>query len=444
MKKAVKFIKDLKFNDLDGKTIQGAKNCLLDFIGAVLGGTCTKTGEIILKFSNLFPGSKESTLWPTGEKTSILNATFIHGTIGSALNIDDGHRMAAGHPGSVVIPAACAVAERNRSSGRQLIEALICGYEVAIRSGDLHRTESSPFAQFPGSGRWGSIGAAAATAKLLSLDSEKTEQAMAIAETFAPVSPIIDDLKIGIMPMTQYCSGWGALVGVSATLLAQEGFTGITSTIDFTKSSVPMFGESFEIKNIYFKPFPSCRWTHPAIEGVMELMRKYEEVNRETIDRIAVKIFSIGSHLGEKRPKTMESAQYSLPFVIGAIIAYGELIPDHFTEEGLNDPEILRIADKVDLIYSPELDSFFPKSIPSEIEVKTTNGKVYSTRVNTPKGDPTNPLSQEEMLNKFRKLALKRIDSRASEKIINIIKNLDDLTSVEELFTIFSNVPKSR
>ncbi len=442
MKKAVKFIKDLKFDDLDEKTIQGAKNCLLDFIGAVLGGTCTKTGEITMRFSNLFPGSKESTLWPTGEKTSILNAAFIHGTIGSALNIDDGHRMAAGHPGSVVIPAACAVAERNRSSGRQLIEALVCGYEVAIRSGDLHRTESSPFAQFPGSGRWGSIGAAAATAKLLSLDFEKTEQAMAIAETFAPVSPIIDDLKIGIMPMTQYCSGWGALVGVSAAFLAQEGFTGITSTIDFTKSSVPMFGESFEIKNIYFKPFPSCRWTHPAIEGVMELMRKYEEINRKTIDRIAIKIFSIGSHLGEKRPKTMESAQYSLPFVIGAIIAYGELIPDHFTEEGLNDPEILRIADKVDLIYSPELDSFFPKSIPSEIEVKTINGKVYSTRVNTPKGDPANPLSPEEMLNKFRKLALKRIDSRASEKIITTVKNLDDLPSVEELFTIFSNLPK--
>ena len=441
MKKATHFIRDLRFSDLDEATIQSAKNCLLDFIGAVLSGANTKAGEIALKFAKISPGVGQSTLWPTGEKTSFQNAAFIHGTVGSALNIDDGHRMAAGHPGGVVIPAACSIAEDNKSSGKELIEAIVCGYEVAIRSGDLHRNDSSPFAVFPGSGRWGSIGAAAAVAKLLGLDSGKVEQAMAIGETFAPVSPIIDDLKRGFMPMTQYCSGWGALVGVSAALLAQEGFTGITSTIDFSMSSLPKFGESFEIKNTYFKPYPSCRWTHPSIEGTLELMKKHKELRKDTIKKISIRIFSIGSHLGEKRPRTMESAQYSLPFVTGAIITDGELIPEQFTEKGLTDPDILGIADKVELIYSPELDSYFPKAIPSEIEIETTSGESYTTKVMTPKGDSTNPMSTEEFLNKFRKLASRQIDSKTSEKVIEVVRNLDQLARVNELFNIFQGSP---
>ncbi len=440
MKKATQFIRNLKFSDLDEATIQSAKNCLLDFIGAVLGGANTNAGEIALKFAKNSTGIGQSTLWPTGEKTSLQNAAFAHGTVGSALNIDDGHRMAMGHPGGVVIPAACAIAENNKSSGKELIEAIICGYEVAIRSGDLHRNESSPFAAFPGSGRWGSIGAAAAVAKLLGLESGKIEQAMAIGETFAPVSPIIDDLKRGYMPMTQFCSGWGALVGISAAFLAQEGFTGITSTIDFSKSLLPKFGESFEIKNTYFKPYPSCRWTHPSIEGTLELMKKHKELRKNTIKKISVRIFSIGSHLGEKRPQTMESAQYSLPFVIGATIADGVLIPEHFTENRLTDPDILEIADKVELIHSPELDSYLPKAIPSEIEIVTTSGKSYTTRIMTPRGDSTNPMSAEELLDKFRKLASKKINSKNSEKVIEVVRNLDKLAHVDGLFDIFKEV----
>lgn len=444
MKRAAQFVRELRFRDLDEATIQTAKNCLLDFIGAVLGGANTKAGNIALKFAKNSAVIGQSTLWCTGEKTSLQNAAFVHGTVGSALNIDDGHRMAVGHPGGVVIPAACATAEGKKSSGKELVEAIVCGYEVAIRSGDLHRNDSSPFAVSPGTGRWGSMGAAAAVAKLMGLDSGRIEQAMAIGETYAPVSPVGDDLKIGFMPMTQYCSGWGALVGVSAALLAQEGFTGISTTIDFSKSSLPNFGESFEIKNTYFKPYPSCRWTHPSIEGALELMKKHKELREDTMKRISIRIFSVGSHLREKRPQTIESAQYSLPFVIGATIADGVLTPEQITEKRLTDPNILSIADKVEVIHSPELDSYFPKAIPSEIEIETISGRSYKTRVTTPKGDATNPMSYEELLDKFRKLASRTITSGTSEKVIEAVRNLDEIPAVNELFSMFQKPLPSR
>ncbi len=443
MKKAAQFVRDLKFSDLDEATIQRAKDCLLDFIGAVLGGADTKAGEIALKFAKNSVGIYQSTIWRTGEKTSFQNAAFVHGTMGSALNIDDGHRMAVGHPGGVVIPAACAIAENKKSSGKELIEAIVCGYEVAIRSGDLHRSETSPFAVSPGSGRWGSMGAAAAVAKLMGLDSGKIEQAMAIGETFAPVSPVIDDLKRGFMPMTQYCSGWGALVGVSAALLAQEGFTGISSTIDFSLSGLPDFGESFEIKNVYFKPYPSCRWTHPSIEGTMALMAEHRELNKDVIKKISINIFSNGAHLREKRPQTMESVQYSLPFLIGAVIVDGVITPDQIKKERLSDPNILKVADRVEVIHRRELDEYFPKDIPSEIEIETVSGELYKNSVIKPKGDPKNPMSREEFEGKFRKLASRSISPEASEKLIERIKNLEELVDVNEIMDIPVHPPLS-
>jgi 2-methylcitrate dehydratase PrpD len=266
---------------------------------------------------------------------------------------------------------------------------------------------------------------------------------MAIGETFAPVSPVIDDLKRGFMPMTQYCSGWGALVGVSAALLAREGFTGISSTIDFSLSGLPDFGKSFEIKNVYFKPYPSCRWTHPSIEGTMELMAKHRGLNKDVIKKISINIFSNGVHLREKRPQTMESAQYSLPFVIGAVIVDGMITPDQFKKERLSDPNILRVADRVEVIHSRDLDEYFPKDIPSEIEIETVSGESHKIRVIKPKGDPKNPMTREEFEGKFRKLTLISISPEASEKLIDRIKNLDKLAHVNELMDIPLHLPLS-
>ncbi len=434
LRRATEFIRGLRFGALDESTIKSAKDCLFDFIGATLGGAKTRAGEISYRFGKSLGGQGEATLWSTGEKVSCQGAAFIHGTMGSALDIDDGHRMAVGHPGGVVIPAAVAVAERANSSGKDLIEAIVCGYEVAIRSGNMHRLEASRFAAVAGSGRWGSLGAAAAASKLLRFEPDQVEQALAISATFTPVAPVIDDLKGGFMPMTKFCSGWAGVVGICGALLAKEGFTGIGSTIDFSWSELPDFGESFEIRNTYFKPYPACRWTHPAIEGTVDLMRRHPDVGKDTIRQITVRIFSHGSHLGWKRPQTLESAQYSIPFLLGAVILDGTLTPDQLTEDRLRDPDLLRIADCVQVLHFPELDQYFPQTIPCEIGIETISGGCYSTKVITPKGDPKAPMGSEEFTNKFRKLALRCVSVETVEKWVEGIRRLDELPTVTGLF----------
>ena len=430
MKNAAKFVEDLEFSRLGESTVHQTKRCVLDFMGAILGGAKTRAGEISLKVARDFEGLEEATILPTSDRVSCQFASFVHGTMGSALDIDDGHRLAVGHPGGVVIPAALAVAENINSTGKEFLEAVVCGYEVAIRAGQVLRSKF-PLPISMGSGRWGSVGAAAAVAKLLRLNLERTKQALAISATFAPVAPVTDDLKKrGFIPMTKFSSGWGALVGICSAQLAKGGFTGISSAIDLSSSSLPHFEEYYEIENVYFKPYPSCRWTHAAIEGTIHLMREHGNLKKETIRSIQVRTFSRAADLNEPRPPTMESASYSIPFLVGAAVVDGEVGIDQITEERLSDSDVLNVADKVRIVCTPEFDRCFPGMIASEVEIETVSGLRYKTRVTRPKGDPQNPLSDKELVDKFKRLAKESISPETAKRVIGAVEILERQSSM--------------
>lgn len=430
-------MKNLRWNDLDEQTIETAKRCLLDFIGAVLGGAHTRAGEIALAVSKSLGGWGAATVWPTHKTVSCQSAAFVHGTMGTVLDIDDGHRMAVGHPGGVVIPAAFAVAENKCGTGRELLEAIVCGYEVGIRAGHVLRLQQTKPVSM-GSGRWGALGAAAAAARLMDLDLPRIEQSLAISATLAPVSPVTDDIKVnGIVPMTKFCSGWGSLVGIQACLLAEKGFTGITSALDFSLSNLPDWGCSFEIKQTYFKPYMACRYVHPVIEGVLGLLREHPELTRERIKTIVVNVIQSGTHLSHPRPRTLESAQYSIPFLVGLAIVDGEVGFAQVNERRLEDPEVLRIAEKVEVRHSREMDAYFPQEAPAQVELENDSGSLYKKLVIRPKGDPQNPMCREEFLGKFRFLALQNLSKEKTEQVLSAVMNIESLAKVSDLTSLF-------
>jgi len=433
MRRAAEFIKDLKWQDLDEKTIQSAKNCLLDYVGAVLGGAKTKTGRIALEFGKSLGGWGKATIWPTRDRVSCQAATFVHGTMGSALDIDDGHRMAVGHPGGVVIPAAFAVAENNQCSGKRLLEAVVCGYEVGIRAGHILRSQQTqPISM--GSGRWGSVGAAAAVAKLMRLSPKKIEQALAISATIAPVAPVTDDLPTtGNIPMTKFCSGWGGLAGIQGALLAQKGFTGVTSVVNFSASKLPDFGDSFEIIQTYFKPYPTCRYAHPVIEAVLELMKEHPDVKAENIQKVIVHTILNAAHLKAPQPQTMESAQYNIPFIVAAAVVDGKVGFEQIDERRLKDPAILRVAQRVEVRHSVEMDAYFPREAPAEVEIETQSGGFHKKMIIRPKGDPQNPLSEKEFSTKFMRLALRILNRQRAKKVWTAVMNLEKLPKLSEI-----------
>ena len=222
-------------------------------------------------------------------------------------------------------------------------------------------------------------------------------------------------------------------MGLCSAFLAKEGFTGISSVINFSESALPGFGESYEIDNVYFKPYPCCRWTHPAMEGTINLPNRYEDLKPESIKKIRVKAFKAASHLKESHPHTIESAQYSIPFIIGMSIIDENVNPDQMTEHRLLDERILAIADRVDIVFSEELERFFPKQIPSEVEIETLNGIWFRDKVTTPKGDPNRPMSWKELTDKFMRLAAKCVDFSTAEKLIALIEALENVKNIAEL-----------
>lgn len=436
MEKAARFIRDLNFGDLEEGVVNKAKMCFLDFIGAVLAGQASESGRLSINFAKHNSRAYEATILATGDQVSLRDAAFVNGNLASALDIDDGHRMAVGHPGAVVIPAALAIAERYRMSGRKFIEAIVAGYEVAIRSGDILSKQTGIVW---GSGRWACVGAAAAVAKLLDLGSKEIKNALAIAGTLTPLAPLLDDLSQGRMPMTRESTGWGAMTGLSSALLAKEGFTGLSSIVDFSLTSLGDFGEKFEILNVYFKPYACCRWCHPAIDGALELVQEHD-LHPADIKEIVVSTFSHAANLAESRPRTIDMAQYSIPFTVATAVVEAEVGVDQIAKGKLSDPQVLDVASRVRLIHDAKLDSYFPERIPAKVEIQTVSGDRYQTRVDIPKGNPRNPMSEREFLDKFKKLATKVIGPQDAIKVIKKVKELEGCQDINEVINFFTKI----
>jgi len=168
-------------------------------------------------------------------------------------------------------------------------------------------------------------------------------------------------------------------------------------------------------------------------------MNKHSDLKRDTIKRISIKTFSDAYCLRGPRPRTMESASYNIPFLIGAAVINGAVGPDQIAESRLSDPNILSVADKVEVIHDSKFDTYFPKMTVSEIEIESTSGIRYKTRVGRPRGDAQNPMSDKELTDKFKSLATRSISLEASEKVIETVKMLEKLSNVNELTNIFQD-----
>lgn len=417
-----------------------AKTCVMDALGAALAGLDTKTARIARELAAQMGEGRESSLWGTGIKVPCASAAFANCVAASVLDIDDGHHI-GGHPGAVIIPAALAVGERENVSGKRFLEAVVAGYEVQVRANRMLRTSPKhPFLH--GAGTVGSYSVAAACSRILGLSEEKTANALGIAAAHAPLAEawIIADTG----PMTKECMGWGGHTGVMAALLAQKGFTGSLTVFEDGQADGAMtetLGKTYEITNAYFKPHAACRLTHSAIDALLELMRKHSLASRD-ISKVVVETHKIGILLNSKRPVTIEQAQYSYPFVLGAALAEGACGPGQMADAKLSDPAILREADKVHLVHNPSLDSLYPLQgiFVNIVRVETKEEKQHELRMDYPRGDRHNPLTQEELRAKFRALASKKLGEKGARKLEAAIDNLENLPRVGELSEIISGL----
>lgn len=403
---------------LDDHHIAQAKRCLLDLLGVAAAATQTELADIASRYVRTQHGGSRPLLFAPG--TASESGVALHGAwLIDAFDAHDGQVLTKGHVGVAILPALLAYAETESLTGREFLGLLTLGYEVATRAGiALHATACD----YHTSGAWNSLAVAALGGKLLGLDRQRLHEAMGIAEFYGPRSQM---MRCIVHPtMVKDGSGWGAMSGVAASLLAREGFTGapaISVTDDAVKSLWCDLGQRWYLHEQYFKAYPVCRWAQPAVEAVLSLRERIVDYLR--IDRIDIYTFHEGVCLATPAPHTTEAAQYSLPWPVACAIAKGRVDADSITRQ-LEDPELLSLASRVRSHRHADYDALFPAERWAHAVITLQDGTTLTSEPLEARGNPGNPLSDAEIENKYRQLAQPALGERASP-LFDIVMTLD-------------------
>lgn len=425
--RVARFVLSGAWEDFSEAVRRRVKIALRDVAGATVAGSRTPVAGIAAASAARLWRGTDAAILLSGFRASEPGAAFANGCLANALDIDDGYRLVKGHPGAVVFPAALAIAESRRASGRAFLAALAVGYEVAIRAGmALHAT----YRDYHGSGAWGALGAAAASGRLLGLTAEQLADALGIAEYHGPLAPIMRCVEHPAM--VKDGTGWGAMAGVSAALLAQQGFTGPPTVLQAHPNVVDDLGCDYKITALYFKPYACCRWAHPAIDGVRRVIER-ARLAPEAIERVRIHTFEAATHLGPVWPRTTEEAQYSLAWPVAAALVDGRVGPDQVAEVRLQDARIREVATKVEAVVSPELEARFPAQALCDVEIVAKDGTIHRSGICGARGDPEDALTDSELRDKFYALCEPVIGPGGARELERGIDGLEQASDLDAL-----------
>ncbi|MEM1509993.1 MAG: MmgE/PrpD family protein [Sulfolobales archaeon] len=436
-----RFIYEVKYEDLPSEVVEKAKTCFLDYVGVALAGSQTEFGKTITKLVKRLGGVSESTIIGDGSAVPSVNAAYVNGALAHIHELDDGHRVAMGHPGAPVISAALAVSEKVDASGKELIEAIVIGYDIFIRIGAA--VNPSHFRRgFHTTSTCGVLGAAAAAGKLLDLDVDRLANALGIAATQASGLMEVTRGESVIKPLQP---ARAAQSGVLSALLAQSGLTAPKTMLDGESGFLRAYsdgydvrkiteglGATFRIMEVYFKFHASCRHTHPAIDAVLELRRRYG-ISPEDVREVEVKTYSAAYELcgREYTPKTVSAAKFSIPYCVAIALAEGQVSPGAFTENKIRDSNILTLARKVRVVLDPELDRLVPAERGARVKLVLKDGRSVETLVRNPYGEPETSPTNNDIKNKFISLTSGILDSQRTAELLGIIDHLDDIRNIK-------------
>ena len=433
---AIQFIHETGWNDLPEDVRHQARRCLLDTLGAAISGRATELSRIIHDFAAANFGGQGAKLWLDGRDVSPPGAALANGMTIDSLDIHDGHSLTKGHAGAAVVPGlfACVSSKSTDGfSGKEFLTTLVIGYEIALRAGmALHDTTCD----YHTSGAWNALGVAALAARRFGLSGKQTRHALGIAEYHGPRSQMMR--CIDYPTMVKDGSGWGAMAGLSAALLARASFTGapaLTVESDEAAEIWQDLGISWQITRQYFKPHAVCRWAQPAIEAALALQQQYQ-ITPQNVKRIVVSTFHEAVRLNCRSPQSTEAAQYSLPFPLAAAFVHGRLGVSELAGTGLKDPLVLQLCDRVELIENQSFNQQFPARRLARLEIETQDDQRFDSGEIEPDWEASKPPSDPALREKFRRLAGEQLPDQRAADLEQMLWHCEALPDVAKLFSL--------
>lgn len=403
------FVYNLKFEDINKHNLDYTKLLILDYYAASYAGikvntVFNKANEKIL-FEN--GGKKESSVINSKEKLPAMHATYLNAVYAHGADMDDGHRKAMGHVAAHIMPCVFALAETLNVSGKDVITAIVAGYEIYIRvaaaaqPGLVHRG-------FHSTGTAGAIACAAACAKLLDLNKKEIYNAMAVSVTQASGLMIIAESGQMIKPINP---AKAAQTGILSALLVANGVEGGINPLESKKGwfhamtdnvddsmITDSLGKQLQISTSYFKPYPSCRHTHCGIEAGINLFNK---INNKTIKKVNLYIYRNAIQIAGQIvvPKTPDDSKFSIHYSLACALTYGKFtLADLDTSK---NAKAVELTSKIELIEDETMENREKGIRGAKLEVVLTDGTVLTDTVLIPKGDPENAFTLEDMEQKM-------------------------------------------
>ena len=433
----------LDLSNVPEPVVDYARMLILDLLGAALAGVDTEETRFMLQAAEGFAApSGPCGLWGTDRTTTAASAALVNGVIAHAQELDD--FGGADHSGAVVVPAVLAVAEAETcSDGRRLLEAVIVGYDVGLRVLEgaggyrAHNTAKG----WHSTGTCGSFGAAAAAAKMLGLDAERTAWALGIAGSFT--GGVWAFLADGSMSK-RYHTGRAAEIGVTAAYMARAGFTGPLHVLDAEwggffatycgdqarpEAVTAGLGEEHRIMKSGIKPYAACRGLHSAIDVILALRAKHGLKSRD-VARIEIRCNAANMlSLCDPDPRTRLAAQMSLPYGVAVALLTGRASLGEFEDSCLNDPDVRSLLARVEMTLEPDMH----EDTQPIVTLETADGVRHQGQEPIGLGDPRNPLSRDQIVAKYEDLAARALSPESVASLREAVLGLPGPNSVSTI-----------
>ena len=444
-----KFAANLNYEDIPADVRERAKHLVLDSVGIAHASSTYHFASVAMAAAQALSESGDNPVIGSSKKLSLRDAALVNGILCHGLDFDDTHSAGVIHTTTSTFPCALATANHVNASGKDMLIAYIVGVEAAARLGMVVKGGFHQIGFHP-TGVVGAFGCSLVAGRLLGLDEEQLTMAQGIALSMAAGS--LEFLEDGAWTKRMH-PGWAAVSGITAVFLAREGYVGASRPYEGrfglynTYLSHPEYnaasdlslatsglGDTWEIDNVAIKPFPACHFTHGCIDAALGLVRD-NQIKADDIKRVRALVpqqvvKTVCEPVANKRrPQNEYDAEFSIPFLVSAAITKGQFTLAELSDDSLQDPEILSLADRVD--YEIDNEAKFPKYYSGEVVVEMNDGSELRQREAVNRGNSDRPISNDEIIQKF--VGNIKIANGETDRVRNAILNMDQANSARDV-----------
>lgn len=447
-----KWASELTYDKLSDEAVHSAKLYLFDSFGCALGGSQQHDLEIALEHAKQMGGSPLCTCLVDGFKTNPVEAAFINSLMIRAMDYNDIYwKQDPSHP-SDIIPAALSICEMNNHSGKDLILGTVIGHELEMRFCE---------AGLPGVREYGwhhatltAFVSPIVAGRLLDLSADTIQHAIGISASHscslgAVTAGKLTNMKNTVDPMATRS-------GVEAALLAGRGYSGPEHIIDGKEGLTHVFGHDWDLNKLTnnlpsaksdhykildcsMKSFPIEALSHAPLTAMMKIVKEHN-INADDVSEIKVEVIARAADIlgdpAKYRPTSKETADHSLPYSLAVGLVDGMVTPLQFKQQRIDDPALIPIMDKIKVVPNDEFEALFPEFQPSQVTITLNDGNQYQQRVDVPKGDPRDPMTEDEIAIKFTALGKDVVGEERCKQLRELIMSIDGEETLDKLFKL--------